>query len=132
MHVGSGGVRKRTNVPENQRRNSDRREIDQPVCASRTDRLLLMARRRRDPVTGIRRKLERDGSRIPRSVGDETVSWHPLRRAVVAAATAAILDSGRIARYFAFSDNIPSLRICRSLGFRQDHAVRYFWAQRRP
>jgi predicted GNAT family acetyltransferase len=32
--------------------------------------------------------------------------------------TAAILNSGRIARYFAFSDNIPSLRICRSLGFR--------------
>ena len=55
-----------------------------------------------------------------------------LGRAVVAAATAAILDSGRIARYFAFSDNIPSLRICRSLGFRQDHTVRYFWAQRRP
>jgi ribosomal protein S18 acetylase RimI-like enzyme len=55
-----------------------------------------------------------------------------LGRAVVAAATAAIVDSGRIARYIAFSDNIPSLRICRSLGFRQDHAVRYFWAQRRP
>jgi RimJ/RimL family protein N-acetyltransferase len=54
-----------------------------------------------------------------------------LGRAVVAAATAAILDSGRIARYFAFSDNTPSLRICRSLGYREDHAVRYFWAQRR-
>jgi RimJ/RimL family protein N-acetyltransferase len=54
-----------------------------------------------------------------------------LGRAVVAAATAAILNSGRIARYFAFSDNIPSLRICRSLGYREDHAVRYFWAQHR-
>jgi GNAT superfamily N-acetyltransferase len=54
-----------------------------------------------------------------------------LGKAVVAAATAAILDSGRIARYFAFSDNTPSLRICRSLGYRDDHAVYYFWAQRR-
>jgi ribosomal protein S18 acetylase RimI-like enzyme len=52
-------------------------------------------------------------------------------RAVVAAATAAILDSGRVARYFAFSDNLPSLRICRSLDYAEDHAVRYFWAQRR-
>jgi GNAT superfamily N-acetyltransferase len=52
-------------------------------------------------------------------------------RAVVAAATAAILDSGRVARYFAFSDNRPSLRICRSLDYAEDHAVRYFWAQRR-
>ena len=54
-----------------------------------------------------------------------------LGRAVVAAATAAILNSGRLARYFAFSDNTPSLRICRSLGYNEDHAVRYFWAQRR-
>jgi GNAT superfamily N-acetyltransferase len=54
-----------------------------------------------------------------------------LGRAVVAAATAAILSSGRAARYFAFSDNIPSLRICRSLDYAEDHAVRYFWAQRR-
>jgi GNAT superfamily N-acetyltransferase len=52
-------------------------------------------------------------------------------RAVVAAATEAILDSGRVARYFAFSDNLPSLRICRSLDYAEDHAVRYFWAQRR-
>jgi len=54
-----------------------------------------------------------------------------LGRAVVAAATAAILDSGRVARYFAFSNNMPSLRICHSLGYAEDHAVRYFWAQRR-
>jgi RimJ/RimL family protein N-acetyltransferase len=54
-----------------------------------------------------------------------------LGQAVVAAATAAILDSGRVARYFAFSDNIPSVRICQSLGYTQDHAVHYFWAQRR-
>ena len=43
----------------------------------------------------------------------------------------AILNSGRVARYFAFSDNTPSLRICRSLDYAEDHAVRYFWAQRR-
>ncbi len=55
-----------------------------------------------------------------------------LGRAVVAAATAAILDSGRAARYFAFSDNTPSRRICHSLGYREDHAVRYFLAQRHP
>jgi GNAT superfamily N-acetyltransferase len=54
-----------------------------------------------------------------------------LGRAVVAAATAAILGSGRIARYFSFSDNTPSLRICRSLGYHENHSVRYFWAQRR-
>ena len=54
-----------------------------------------------------------------------------LGRAVVAAATAAILRSGRVARYFAFSDNTPSLRICHALGYTQDHAVRYFWTQRR-
>jgi GNAT superfamily N-acetyltransferase len=54
-----------------------------------------------------------------------------LGRAVVAAATAAILNSGRVARYFAFADNTPSLRICRSLGYAEDHAVRYFWAERR-
>lgn len=54
-----------------------------------------------------------------------------LGRAVVAAATAAILDSGRVARYFAFSDNLPSLRICRSLGYLDDHAVHYFWGQQR-
>ena len=54
-----------------------------------------------------------------------------LGRAVVAAATAAILRSGRVARYFAFTDNTPSLRICRSLDYAEDHAVRYFWAQRR-
>jgi GNAT superfamily N-acetyltransferase len=54
-----------------------------------------------------------------------------LGQAVVAAATAAILDSGRVARYFAFSDNLPSVRICRALGYREDHAVHYFWAQRR-
>ena len=51
--------------------------------------------------------------------------------AVVAAATAAILASGRLARYFAFTDNTPSLRICRSLGYTEDHAVHYFRAQRR-
>lgn len=55
-----------------------------------------------------------------------------LGRAVVAAATAAILGSGRVARYFAFSDNLPSVRICHALGYAQDHAVHYFWAQRRP
>ena len=54
-----------------------------------------------------------------------------LGRAVVAAATAAILRSGRVARYFAFSDNTPSLRICHSLGYTEDHAVRYFWVERR-
>lgn len=54
-----------------------------------------------------------------------------LGRAVVAAATAAILRSGRLARYFAFSDNTPSLRICRSLDYTEDHAVRYFWAEPR-
>ncbi len=54
-----------------------------------------------------------------------------LGQAVVAAATAAIMHSGRAARYFAFSDNLPSIRICRALGYREDHAVHFFWAQRR-
>jgi RimJ/RimL family protein N-acetyltransferase len=61
---------------------------------------------------------------------DPAARGRGMGRAVVAAATAAILDSGRIARYFAFSDNTPSLRICRALGYHQNHAVRYFWAQR--
>jgi GNAT superfamily N-acetyltransferase len=62
---------------------------------------------------------------------DPSARQHGLGRAVVAAGTAAILDSGRVARYFAFSDNIPSVRICRALGYVEDHAVRYFQARRR-
>ena len=63
---------------------------------------------------------------------DPTARGRGLGRAVVAAATGAILDSGRVARYFAFFDNTPSLRICRSLGYVEDHTVRYFWGHRRP
>jgi ribosomal protein S18 acetylase RimI-like enzyme len=63
---------------------------------------------------------------------DPTARRRGLGSAVVSTATAAILESGRVARYFAFSDNTPSLRICRSLGYIEDHAVRYFWGHRRP
>jgi ribosomal protein S18 acetylase RimI-like enzyme len=53
-----------------------------------------------------------------------------LGRAVVSAATSAILASGRTARYFSYSDNAASMRICRALGYRQDHEIQYFHGQR--
>jgi RimJ/RimL family protein N-acetyltransferase len=52
-------------------------------------------------------------------------------RAAVSAATAAILAAGRTARYFSYSDNTSSMRICDRLGYLRDHEIYYFHGHRR-
>jgi GNAT superfamily N-acetyltransferase len=82
-------------------------------------------------TTWATRGIERQIGTVWSVFTDPTLRGRGLGRAVVAAATAAILDSGRVARYFAFSDNLPSIRICQSLGYTQDHAVQFFRGERR-
>jgi ribosomal protein S18 acetylase RimI-like enzyme len=53
-------------------------------------------------------------------------------RAVVSAATAAILASGRTARYFSYTENEASRRLCTALGYRHDHDIHYYHGARRP
>jgi ribosomal protein S18 acetylase RimI-like enzyme len=55
-----------------------------------------------------------------------------LGRAAVSAATAAILASGRTARYFAYAENEASQRLCAALGYGHDHDIQYFHGTRRP
>jgi GNAT superfamily N-acetyltransferase len=78
------------------------------------------------------------GRGIDRTIGTVwSVSTDPsyrnqgLGRAVVCAATEAILASGRTARYFSYSNNPASIRICRRLGYLQDHEIHYFHGRRR-
>jgi GNAT superfamily N-acetyltransferase len=54
-----------------------------------------------------------------------------LGRAAVSTATAAILATGRAARYFADADNAPSRRLCTALGYRHDHDVHSYTGRRR-
>jgi GNAT superfamily N-acetyltransferase len=52
-------------------------------------------------------------------------------RAVVSAATAAILATGRTARYFSYVENEASRRLCVALGYDHDHDIHYFHGARR-
>jgi GNAT superfamily N-acetyltransferase len=78
------------------------------------------------------------GRGIDRTIGtvwsvytDPSYRNQGLGRGVVSAATEAILSSGRTARYFAYSNNLASIQICRRLGYRQDHEIQYFHGRRR-
>jgi ribosomal protein S18 acetylase RimI-like enzyme len=52
-------------------------------------------------------------------------------RAVVAAATAAILAGGREARYLAYAENVASRRLCAALGYGVHHEIQYYAGVRR-